>query len=58
VNYIMAAVPVPKGFTEVDSILPDADGSGVVLTATSGTRLAVPIDLAFLKAVPGRPPAG
>ncbi len=48
VNYIMAAVPVPRGFDRVASI--DAEGRGVVVTCDSGKRVAVPVELDFLGA--------
>jgi hypothetical protein len=48
VNYIMAAVAVPRGFDRVASI--DAEGRGVVITCDGGKRISVAIDLGFLGA--------
>jgi len=48
VNYIMAVAPIGKDFDEVATIEPTANG--VSLIAKSGSRTAVPIDLAFLQA--------
>jgi hypothetical protein len=47
VNYIMAAVSIPRGFDCVKTIRADSN-RGVILTSTSGKTVKVPLDLGFL----------
>jgi hypothetical protein len=48
VNYIMAAVPTPRGFDRIGSITALPDRSGVKLTSASGKTVKARIDLTFL----------
>lgn len=50
VNYIMAALPTPKGFDRVKLITALPKGRGVKLTSTSGKSISAKLDLAFLDA--------
>ena len=46
VNLIMGVAPVPRGFDEVKSIVPDGDG--ILLTADSGKTARAAVNLGFL----------
>jgi hypothetical protein len=50
VNYIMAALPTPKGFDRVKSIEALPDGLGVRVTSVSGKAIKAVLDLGFLEA--------
>jgi len=47
VNYIMGAVPIPRGFDRVRSV--EAVEGGVTLSSDSGKAVRVPLDLSFLE---------
>jgi len=48
VNYIMAMAEIPAGFDVVKTIAPARAGAGVVLTAKSGKRVGVELNVPFL----------
>jgi hypothetical protein len=48
VNYIMALAEIPAGFDIVKSIAPTRDGAGVVLTAKSGKKASMALNVPFL----------
>lgn len=48
VNYIMAMAEIPAGFDVVKTITPTRDGAGVVLTARSGKKVGVGLNVPFL----------
>jgi hypothetical protein len=52
VNYIMAVAAIPKKFDRVAAILPAPDRQSVQLIARSGSKVSVPIDLAYLGVEP------
>jgi len=50
VNYVMAVVPIPRGFDRVASIRPLAGEGAVRLTAQSGRTIETALDVDFLQA--------
>ena len=48
VNYIMACIPTPAGFSRVRSLTPSRDKTAVTLTDDNGRKLTAPLDVAWL----------
>lgn len=48
VNYVMAVVPIPRGFDCVARITSASAGGSVKLTARSGRTTVAPVDLSFI----------
>ena len=52
VNYLMATVPIPRGFDRVASIRPGAGRDSVALKSASGKTVTVPVDVGCLTSGP------